>query len=59
MSCIYFCLEYKASFQFFDKDDDGRITKDELRVALRGLGQYPTERELDDMMAEVDKDGNS
>ncbi|KAL5018743.1 hypothetical protein ScPMuIL_004465 [Solemya velum] len=50
--------ELKEAFYLFDKDDDGTITADELGTVMRSLGQDPTEAELQDMMNEVDADGN-
>ena len=39
-------------------DDDGTITNIELGTVMRSLGQNPTEAELQDMINEVDADGN-
>lgn len=49
---------YREAFSLFDKDGDGTITAKELGVVMRSLGQNPTEAELQDMVNEVDKDGN-
>ena len=50
--------ELKEAFSLFDKDGDGSITAKELGTVLRSLGQKPTEAELQDMINEVDADGN-
>ena len=42
----------------FDKDGDGTITIDELATVMKSLGQKPTLQELEDMIKEVDNDGN-
>ncbi|KAL6007280.1 hypothetical protein ACLOJK_032776 [Asimina triloba] len=50
--------EFQEAFCLFDKDGDGCITIDELATVIRSLGQDPTEEELQDMINEVDVDGN-
>nr|CAG8463080.1 10109_t:CDS:2 [Entrophospora candida] len=50
--------EFKEAFSLFDKDNDGSITTKELGTVMRSLGQNPTESELQDMINEVDADGN-
>jgi calmodulin len=42
----------------FFQDGDGTITSKELGTVMRSLGQNPTEAELQDMINEVDADGN-
>ncbi|XP_076095377.1 neo-calmodulin-like [Mytilus galloprovincialis] len=50
--------DFKQAFKLFDDDDSGTITSKELGTVLRQLGQNPTEAELQDMINEVDEDGN-
>merc|ERR1712013_427951 len=50
--------EFKEAFSLFDRDNDGTITTKELGTVMRSLGQTPTEQELQDMIHEVDTDGN-
>lgn len=52
-----FPSEFKEAFSLFDKDGDGTITTKELGTVMRSLGQNPTEAELQDMINEVDADG--
>lgn len=53
----YTPAEFKEAFSLFDKDGDGTITTKELGTVMRSLGQNPTEAELQDMINEVDADG--
>ena len=51
-------FEFKDTFRLFDKDGDGNITLAELGAVMKSLGQNPSETEIQDMMNEVDSDGN-
>uniref|UniRef100_A0A670K5J4 Calglandulin n=1 Tax=Podarcis muralis TaxID=64176 RepID=A0A670K5J4_PODMU len=55
---VFEIQEFKEAFSLFDKDGDGTITTKELGTVMRSLGQNPTEAELQDMINEVDADGN-
>ncbi|CAM6100341.1 unnamed protein product [Calypogeia fissa] len=49
---------FEEAFALFDKNGDGSINKSELGVVMASLGQKLTETELEDMIDEVDADGN-
>jgi calmodulin len=50
--------EFRDAFGIFDKDGDGQITAAELGIVLQSLGQNPSEAELQEMVNEIDLDGN-
>jgi calmodulin len=50
--------EFKEAFALYDKDKDGRINTKELGAFMRSIGQNPTEQELQDIINEVDADGD-
>ena len=56
-SSFRYWIEIHEAFSIFDKDGDGRVSSLELGTVMRSLGQNPTEKELADMINEVDKDG--
>lgn len=47
----------KDAFSLFDRNGDGKITSEELGTVMKSLGQNPTDKELADMIREVDIDG--
>ncbi|KAJ2961399.1 hypothetical protein NQZ79_g3416 [Umbelopsis isabellina] len=51
--------ELRDCFRAFDKNGDGRISLDELELAMKELGENMTKEELYDMMkdGDADKDG--
>jgi len=51
-------IEYKEAFAIFDKNGDGSISRDELKVVLDALGTNTTEENLDKLIMEVDMDNN-
>ena len=46
----------KDAFEVFDEDGDGTISYDELGTVMRNLGDPKTEKELKEMINEVDAD---
>jgi len=46
------------AFKVFDRDGDGLITAEELRLTMNNLGEPLTEAELKSMIAEADTDGD-
>jgi hypothetical protein len=51
-------VDLREAFQFFDKDGNGAINMEELRLVMRNIGIYLTDEELELMMKEADEDGN-
>ena len=49
--------QYREAFSLFDKNGDGTVSTSELGTIMRSLGQTPTEAELRDIIANVDKNG--
>nr|AXY94683.1 myosin regulatory light chain 2 [Habrobracon hebetor] len=45
--------EFKEAFQLMDHDKDGIIGKEDLRQTFDSVGRLATDKELDDMLAEV------
>merc|ERR1712142_517503 len=50
--------EYEEAFKLFDRNGDEMITSTELGTVMRSLGLNPTDPELQDMIDEVDIDGD-
>lgn len=50
--------ELKQAFRLFDKGGNGVVTTQEIGSVLRNLGLYPTEHELQQMLKDIDIDGN-
>lgn len=49
--------ELKDAFQVFDKQGTGYLSVHDLRLSLTTLGERLTEEELDELVREVDQDG--
>ena len=50
--------EYQEAFEMFDVNKDGAISKKELEHILRSLNEDPDEEEIQQLLDEVDVDGN-
>ncbi|KAA8535150.1 hypothetical protein F0562_030153 [Nyssa sinensis] len=50
--------ELRSVFATFDKNNDGYITKKEMRESLQNIGIMMTEREVEDMVEKVDANGD-
>ena len=53
-----FVEEIKQTFDLFDKDKSGSIDRQELGEVFKSLGQHYTDQELQEMIDEIDDDGN-
>ena len=47
--------EYKECFNLYDQDNDGLISPDQVLVVMRSLGQSPTVREVNRLLAKTGK----
>ena len=50
--------ELKRVFQMFDRNGDGRITKQELSDSLQNLGIYIPDRDMMQMIEKIDVNGD-
>ncbi|CAN8286682.1 unnamed protein product [Cochlearia groenlandica] len=50
--------ELKRVFEMFDKNNDGRITKEELNDSLENLGIYIPDKDLTQMIQKLDSNGD-
>jgi len=50
--------EIKPHWDSFDKDGDGHITLDEIKLVLKSLGETTSDAEIKKLIAEVDTDSN-
>ncbi|GFO23849.1 calmodulin [Plakobranchus ocellatus] len=63
MSERYGALEYQnyivtEAFQYFDRDKKGYLNKDQLYSYLTKCGEVLTEREFNDVIKDIDTDGD-
>eukprot|EP00090_Calanus_glacialis_P004738 TRINITY_DN13561_c0_g1_i2.p2 TRINITY_DN13561_c0_g1~~TRINITY_DN13561_c0_g1_i2.p2 ORF type:complete len:221 (-),score=70.77 TRINITY_DN13561_c0_g1_i2:1388-2011(-) len=50
--------EIQIAFRAFDTDGDGKVSKDELRIALINCGHWLNEFEIDETIKKYDTDGD-
>ena len=50
--------ELREAFSLFDKDSNGLISAEELRLVMKNLGENQTDGEIGEMMREADTDGD-
>ncbi|KAL9644484.1 hypothetical protein ABK040_009349 [Willaertia magna] len=46
--------EYKEAFAFFDKDEDGKVSKQDLEKTLQALGENKNQNDIRKMIEECD-----
>ena len=42
----------------FDKDGNGKISSEELKIVMQNLGERLTDEEINEMIREADNDGD-
>ncbi|KAF5397551.1 Calmodulin [Paragonimus heterotremus] len=52
-------VEYRAAFDALDYNNSGKISTPEVAPLMRRLGLMPSNLEVDELVAEVDKDKNA
>lgn len=50
--------EIREAFAYFDRDNSGYISVDELNEVMSKMGRHYSKNELDRMVRAVDTDGN-
>lgn len=50
--------EIIEAFKVFDRDGDGKISKQELYLVMKALGENLTEEEIEEMIREADINGD-
>ena len=50
--------EFKGSFAFFGSSGDGVIEKEDLNKVMRSLGLKPSEKDMEDMLETIEREGN-
>ena len=50
--------EMKAAFALFDRDGSGSIDAVELKALLKAMDQHPSPLELEELLQQMDTDGN-
>eukprot|EP00300_Choanocystis_sp_HF-7_P004893 c13766_g1_i1.p1 GENE.c13766_g1_i1~~c13766_g1_i1.p1 ORF type:complete len:160 (+),score=49.79 c13766_g1_i1:71-481(+) len=48
----------RSAFSCFDQDGDGKISTAELQKVMNSLSANPTQEEIDDLIHEIDADGD-
>lgn len=51
-------IEMEQAFRIFDRNGDGYIDADELRHQLTHLGEKLDEQDVDEIIREIDADGD-
>ena len=50
-----FYIEFKECFNLYDRDSDGLITIDQMKLVMRSLGQCPSQSELNEITKNLGK----
>lgn len=54
---LSFAPEIRQTFELFDSDHDGKVSTKEISVIMRSLGMLISDKEMDELVARLDTDG--
>ena len=57
LSCVFYLTVWKSVFDTFDQDGSGTVDAKEMKNVLVAMEYNPTDAQVDELIRELDKDG--